>query len=99
MTERFAKSFKQDTGALGSAFMSYAQEQIEDAVQTAQQLLNCRTLEDMAALQTRYVQQSFDRFVKKANTLTQTAANKAKDRSGALNNQWEQFVQRITRAA
>jgi uncharacterized protein YukE len=97
--ENASSSIKKSLSSFGAAFNGYAQEQYQDAVATAQQLLNCRTLEDMATLQSQFVQTSFDRLIKQANKLTQSAANAAKEKSGSMNNQLEQFVQRFYRAA
>lgn len=68
-----AFSISDGMNAFGAAMSSYAQEQMDDTVAAAQRLLNCRTLEDMATVQSQYVQHSLQRLVKQANNLSQSA--------------------------
>ena len=97
--QKAAKSFNAEAEALNASLLSYAQEQIEETVSATQQLLNCRTLEDVAMVQTQYMQQSFDRFIKESSKLTQEAANLAKNTASPIKDQIEDFVQKMTKAA
>jgi phasin family protein len=68
---------------LNSSFMTYAQDQMEQTVSATHELLNCRSLEDITQVQTRFVQESFDRFVRETSKLAQAAANLTKDTTRA----------------
>ena len=78
----------------GAAFLHYAQEQIDKTVHTAQQLLNCRSFEEAKSIQSQFMQQSFDRLVKEASKMTQTAAHMAKETVEPLSNRMENFIQK-----
>ncbi len=90
-----ATALKTGVQALSHSFIGFAQGQIEETVQAAQQLLKSRTLEEMAAVQTQFIQQSFDRLVNGANKMTQKAAHFAKERVEPLNAQMESFAKRM----
>lgn len=77
--------------------MNYAQTQIEDTVNTAQNLLACRTLEEMANLQAQFLQQSFDRLVNEASKIAQTTANLAKETAVPLNDEMERMMQNMSK--
>lgn len=89
--EQSSSSVKKGIETLGSSLMSFAQDQMQETVQTAQQLLNCRSLEDVATVQTKFVKDSFDRLVKQANKMAQTTANMAKGAATPLSDRMERF--------
>lgn len=92
--ERSKTSLNTGIETFGKTFNNYAREQIEKTVHTAQQLLNCRTLEDVKALQSQFMQQSFDRLVKEASKMTQTAVHLAKDTVEPLSNRMENLFKK-----
>jgi phasin family protein len=97
--QKAAKSFNSGTEALNASLLAYAKNQIEETVSATQKLLNCRSLEDAAQVQTQYMQQSFDRLVKEASKLAQSSANMAKNTASPIKDQIENFVQKMTRTA
>lgn len=90
--EQSPASVKKGIEAMGSSLVNFAQDQIEETVLTAQQLLNCRSLEDLATVQTKFVKQSFDRLVKQANKMAQSTANLAKTAAAPLSDRMERFM-------
>lgn len=91
-----ANTFNKGLEGLSASFMKYAQSQMEENVQAAQQLLNCRSIEDMTNVQTQFIQQSFDRFIQQTNKMAQSAANLAKESAEPINAKFEGFMQKMS---
>lgn len=95
--DQASASFHKGIEGLGNTFMTYAQTQMEETVTTAQKLLSCRSIEEMADLQAQFMQQSFDRLVNEASKIAQTTANLAKETAVPLNDEMERLVQNMNR--
>ena len=93
-----ATTFKNGIQTLGSSLVSFAQDQLQESVLTAQQLMNCRSLEDVATVQTKFVKQSFDRLVKQANKMAQTTATFAKGAAEPLSDRMESLFNKYRAA-
>lgn len=87
--EQSSSSVKKGIENLGSSLMSFAQDQLQETVLTAQQLMNCRSLEDVTAVQSQFVKQSFERLVKQASKMAQSSANIAKTAAEPLSNRMQ----------
>jgi hypothetical protein len=96
--EKASASLNTGLDNLGHVILNYARNQIEETVQTAQSLMNCRSFEEMKAVQSRFMQQSFDRIMDEANKSAQKAARMARDKAQSikpLSTKIEEFVQRM----
>lgn len=69
--------------SLNASIAQFTRNQIDDTVATTQALLQCRSLSDMSAVQSRFLRDSFERFVHQANHMAQAAANMAKQQTRA----------------
>lgn len=93
--EHTSTPFHKGLEGVSRTFLNYAQTQIEDMVQTVQSLFACRSLDELNAVQERFMQQSFDRLVNEASKIAQTTATLAKDAVVPLNDEMENMAQKM----
>lgn len=98
-TTSTSASFNNGIEGLSTAFVSYAQNQLEETMLAIQHLLNCRTLEEMAEVQSQFMHDSFDRFIAETSKMAQTTANLAKESAVPFSDQMEDMMNRMSRAA